>query len=321
MANSIAYATIFQQNLDTAAIQDATTGWMEANASQVVYNGGKTVKVPKLALQGLGDYSRENGYDRGPITLTYETLTMTQDRGKQFLLDSQDVDETNFALNAALVLSEFQRAYVVPEIDAYRISKLVSKAIAADTAATYSYTPAKATILDALKTAIAQVKKAGFFGVPLVCHMSTDAITALEEAIGSGNIRSDSFNAGNGFDTRVTTVDGVPIIETPADRMYSAITMKTTAQGGGYAKADGAVDVNFIVMPRQTPLAISKQDNMKIFEPAQVQDHDAYKVDYRKYHDLWVMDNKVAGIAINCKQAKPSPSGATGATGATGTTE
>lgn len=315
MANSIAYASIFQQNLDTAAVQEATTGWMEANAGQVIYNGGKTVKVPKMSLDGLGNYSRENGYDRGSVTLSYETLTMTQDRGKQFLLDSQDIDETNFALNAALVLSEFQRAYVVPEIDAYRISKLVTKAIAADTAATYGYTPAKATILDNLKNAIAQVKKAGFFGVPLVCHMSTDAITALEEAIGASNIRSDSFSAGNGFDTRVTTVDGVPIIETPADRMYSAITLKTTAQGGGYAKADGAVDVNFIVMPRQTPLAISKQENMKIFEPAQVQDHDAYKVDYRRYHDLWVMDNKVAGIAINCKQSKPS--GVTGATGAT----
>lgn len=304
MANSIAYADIFQQNLDTAAIQDATTGWMEANASQVVYNGGKTVKVPKMALDGLGNYDRANGYDSGAITLTYETLTMTQDRGKQFLLDSQDVDETNFALNAALVLSEFQRAYVVPEIDAYRISKLATKALTADTAVAYSYTPAKATILDALKDAIASVKKAGFFGVPLVCHMSTDAITALEEAIGAGNVRSESFAAGNGFDSRVTVVDGVPIIETPADRMYSAITLKTTAQGGGYAAASGAKTVNFIVMPRQTPLAISKQEDMKIFEPAQVQDHDAYKIDYRRYHDLWVMDNKVAGIALSVQEAK-----------------
>lgn len=312
MANSIAYASIFQQNLDTAAVQEATTGWMEANAGQVIYNGGKSVKIPKLTLEGLGDYSRENGYDRGSITLAYETRTMTQDRGKQFLLDSQDIDETNFAINAALVLSEFQREYVVPEIDAYRLSKLATAAIAADESATYSYTPAKATILDAIKSAIADVKKAGFFGVPLVCHMSTDAITALEEAIGTGNIRAESFSAGNGFDTRVTMVDNVPIIETPADRMYSAITVKTTAQGGGYTKADGAVDVNFMIMPRQTPIAISKQDNMKIFEPGVVQDHDAYKIDYRRYHDLWVMDNKIAGIAINCKQSKPQ--GVTGQT-------
>ena len=312
MANSISYATVFQKNLDAAAVQTATTGWMEANAGQVIYDGGKSIKIPKMQLDGLGDYSRENGYDRGTITLTYETREMTQDRGKQFLLDSQDVNETNFALNAARVLSEFQRLYVVPELDAYRLSKLATAAIGADTAAVYGYTPAKATIVDAIKTAIAAVKKAGFFGVPLVCHMSTDAITALEEAIGTSNIRSDSFSAGNGFDTRVTTIDNVPIIETPADRMYSAITLKTTAQGGGYAKADGAVDVNFMIMPRQTPLAISKQENMKIFEPAQVQDHDAYKIDYRRYHDLWVMDNKIAGIAINCKQSKPE--GVTGET-------
>lgn len=307
MANSIAYATIFQQNLDALAVQESVTGWMDANAGQVIYNGGNTVKVPKITMDGLGNYSRANGYDRGAVTMTYETLNMTQDRAKQFMLDSQDVDESNFAVTAANVLGEFQKDYVVPEIDAYRISKLGTAALSVGTNVTYGYTPAAATILANMKTAIAQVKKAGFLNVPLVMHASIDAVNALEIALGQGNIRSESFAAG-GFNTTVEMLDGVRIIPTSDNRLYTAITMKTTAQGGGYAKGASALDINFIVMPQEAPIAVNKQDDMKIFEPAVVQDADAWLIDYRRYHDLWVFDNKAKGIAMNVKDAQPATS-------------
>ena len=32
-------------------MQEAKTGWMEANAGQVIYNGGNTVKLPKIRPQ------------------------------------------------------------------------------------------------------------------------------------------------------------------------------------------------------------------------------------------------------------------------------
>lgn len=92
--NTLATATLFQQTLDLVAQQEALTGWMEANAGQVRYSGGAEVKIPKIALQGLGAYDRDNGYQQGAINLSYETRTMTQDRGRKFQLDPMDVDET-----------------------------------------------------------------------------------------------------------------------------------------------------------------------------------------------------------------------------------
>ena len=50
------------------------------------------------------------------------------DRGTSFLLDAMDVDESNFMVSAANVTSEFQKDQVVPEIDAYRYSKLAAYA-------------------------------------------------------------------------------------------------------------------------------------------------------------------------------------------------
>lgn len=46
---------------------------MEENASQVIYNGGNEIKMPKMSLQGLGSYDRDAGYSGGAVTYSYET--------------------------------------------------------------------------------------------------------------------------------------------------------------------------------------------------------------------------------------------------------
>ena len=89
--NTLATATLFMDTLDKVAMQDAVTGWMDANAGRVIYNGGAEVKIPKLSIQGLGDYDRDNGYQQGGVTLEYETRKMTQDRGRKFQLDPMDL--------------------------------------------------------------------------------------------------------------------------------------------------------------------------------------------------------------------------------------
>ena len=53
--NTLATATIFQNTLDRVAVHEALTGWMEANAGQVIYNGGAEVKIPKMSVDGMGD--------------------------------------------------------------------------------------------------------------------------------------------------------------------------------------------------------------------------------------------------------------------------
>lgn len=45
--NTLEMAKLFQQSLDKQMLVGATSGWMEANASQVKYNGGDTVRMPK----------------------------------------------------------------------------------------------------------------------------------------------------------------------------------------------------------------------------------------------------------------------------------
>ena len=123
--NTIETATIIQTELDKAAVEQATSGWMELNDKLVKYNGGSEVKIPSLTMDGLADYDRKNGFTEGSVDFKYQTKTMTQDRGRSFSFDENDVDETNFALTASTVMGEFQRTKVLPEIDAYRYSKIL----------------------------------------------------------------------------------------------------------------------------------------------------------------------------------------------------
>lgn len=314
--NTLSTATLFMNTLDKKAVQEATTGWMDANAGQVIYNGGEEVKIPMMTVQGMGDYDRDNGYVQGGVTLTYQTRTMTQDRGRKFQLDPMNINENNFVTTAASVMGEFQRTKVVPEIDAYRISKIAADVIKANKAGMieYDYTPG-ATGTSALRKAkegIKAVRDMGYNG-PLVIHATPDFIMELEMEL-SGKIMALTFSKG-GIDTQVPSIDGVPFVSTPSNRMYTAITMydgKTTGQeAGGYTKGTTGLDINFMVLPRTTPIAITKQDIMRIFDPTINQKLNAWQMDYRRFHDIWVFENKLDSIYMSIKDKKPTAQGGT----------
>ncbi len=293
MANIIEYAKVFQKELDKQVIEGSTSGWMEENASQVIYNGGSEIKLPKMSLQGLGNYSRGDGYVSGAVTYAYETFTLTQDRGRRFRIDAVDVDESGFGLAAANVAAEFQRTQVIPEIDAYRYSKLAAAAGIRET-----YTPDKSTVMSSLLAQLGEVRDITGDEGDVVIVMSRPVYDKL---MLSGEIsyavESASFKQGE-LEFGVKTVNGVPIIPVPSARMKTAYSFKNDGAGGFAAEA-GAKDINWIICPKAAPIAVSKTDNVKIITPEANQFADAWDIDYRKYHDLFVPDNKKAVIAVS----------------------
>lgn len=305
MANVLEYAKIFQQQLDEQVVAQATSGWMEANAGLVRYSGGNEVKIPVINMDGLGDYDRTNGFVEGSVNLTYETKTLTQDRGRTFMLDRMDVDETNFVATAANVMGEFQRVHVIPEIDAYRYSKIATEAIA-KSAAVGGYTPSESDILKKLKDDIYAIYDVSG-EIPLVIVMNMTVAAILENSTElAKQLSVIDFTQGE-VRTTVRGIDNNPIIKVPSSRMktkYIFYDGKTAGQeGGGFTPDASAKNINWIIIPRTAPIAVSKTDNIRIFEPAQNQKADAWKIDYRKYHDLWIKDNQFAAIRVNIKEA------------------
>lgn len=301
--NTLEFATLTQTELDKQVVAEATSGWMELNSSKVKYSGGNEVKIPKMNMDGLGDYDRDNGFVQGSVTLEWQTKTLTQDRGRTFQLDSMDVDETAFVTTAPSVLSEFQRTRVIPEIDAYRYSSIAAQAIEKNKATT-SYTPTATDILTKLRADIYKIYDiAG--EIPLMITMSMPTASLLEDTKEIIKYMDTVDFARGEIMTKVRAIDGIPIMKVPSVRMKSKYVFydgKTAEQTqGGFAPAEDAVDINWIVQARDTAIAVSKTDKIRIFEPNTNQKADAWKIDYRKYHDLWILDNQFDRIMVNTK--------------------
>lgn len=296
--NTLEAAKIFQTALDQQVLEGATSGWMEQNAGQVKYSGGNEIKIPKMSLSGLGNYDRDAGYTQGAVSLTYETKTMTMDRGSKFLLDKMDVDETNFVASASTVMSEFQRTKVIPEVDAYRYSRIY--ALAKDNYGK-TYTPAVGTILSTLSEDITAVQDvAGNAELVIIMARPVYDMFCNNDKI-SKLINAGDFKQGE-LDLMIKMYNGIPIIPVPSARMKTEYTFKdgksSGQEEGGFERASSATQINWIICPKSAPIAVSKTDNFKIFDPDVNQSADAWLIQYRKYHDIWIKDNVLPSIRV-----------------------
>ena len=56
-----------------------------------------------------------------------------------------------------------------------------------------------------------------------------------------------------------------------------------------------------MIVDRASVIQLIKHGKIRVFDPDTNQSADAYKVDYRIYHDAWVLDNKKNGIYCHTK--------------------
>lgn len=300
--NTLQYSQQFQTVLDAQMLAGATSAFMEANAGQVKYDGGDTVHIPEISMQGLAKYDRDEGFNQGSVTLKFNPYKMTQDRGRTFQLDSMDVNETNFVATAGTVMGEFQRTQVIPEIDSYRYSKIAALATA-ENKVTTGFTPAVATILEKLEAEITEIQDVVGEDEGLIIVMSTKLRAILNNADKFNRYLNVAEFKNGSVNTTVKSFNDIPILGVPSARMKTAYVFndgKTANQQAGGFKADtGAKDINWIIMPQRAPIAVSKTDKVRVFTPELNQKADAWKIDYRKYHDLWIPKNRFAAIRVN----------------------
>lgn len=279
--------------------QMATSSWMESNAIGVDYTGGKYVTMRDIDMDGLGDYDRNLGYPRGNVTGTKKQFEMTMDRGREFLFDVADVDETGFLLTAATAMTEFQKRYVIPEIDAFRYSK-IHKILSTEAAGNIKADAIPAAdITDLLADDLAKLRDV-YGNVPFVIIMS--GIT--QGYFGKDFERSlDVVNFMKGdIRTKVKALDGDPFTLVPSAQLKTSydyldgITPGKTK--GGFAPSAGAKDVKWIITPADGPIAVAKIDKSRVFSPDEYQSAHAWKTDYRMFHDLWMKPDAVKATLI-----------------------
>ena len=255
----------------------------------------KTVLIAQTSMSGLGDYSRADGFVSGDLTLTWKPYTFEYDRGRTFQIDAMDDMET-MGLAFGSLAGEFVRVKVTPEIDAIRFAKY----------ATNAGTKVEATLTN--KTAVSAIATAEvdmeekevslnncvLFMTPTVYGYVKDDTDHFQRTL----VPSENPNRNFG------SFDEMPIAKVPQSRFYTAVTTLSGKDGeaaGGFAKAEGAKDINFMIIDRASVIQLIKHGKIRVFDPDTNQSADAYKVDYRIYHDAWVLDNKKNGIYCHTK--------------------
>lgn len=296
MANSIELTTKMIPLIDEIYKTEAKSSILEAPAELVQETqDANTIKIAKMVLVGLGNYSKENGFPIGDATLSWETHTFANDRGRRFYVDRMD-DIESFGLVAGRMVGQFVRDYVIPEVDAYRFAKIASKATQKAEA-----TLTDATTKKALDTAIVKLQEKEVDDSRLIIFMTPTVAQNL-----SDNITRTTLNGENGINNVIESYNGVQIIRVPQTRFYTAVTLDAGASSnaGGYKKTDvTGADINFIVMDKNASFNITKSRVAKLFTPDENQNKDGYQFDYRLYHDSFVFDNKVDGIYVHSKTA------------------
>ena len=281
--NSIENAVRYSQELDKMFAQKSATGFFADNAMAVKFVGAKTVIIPDVDFQGLADYDRDTGFSRGAITVSNTSYTMSMDRARSLQIDREDMDETGIASLAGKILGEYVRTKVVPECDAYVISKLAS--LAATRANTIDGDIAKPYA--ALCQLINEVRNKAGFDEELVAFVDSNMYAALENSDEiARSITISDFKQGD-VNLKVKSINGVALIPVVSERMKTAYEFKNNATGG-FAPAENASEIYMLVCPKRGAHLVKKTEQMRIFTPEQNIDADAYKFDYRIYYDVFV---------------------------------
>lgn len=292
MPNSIELAKKFVPIVDGVYKADSVTNGMDA-ATKPDFSGTNEVKVLKVSTTGLGDYSRENGYPKGDVTAAWETMQLTEERGKEISVDRMD-DEETLGLTFGTVTGEFMRLHVIPELDAYRFAKYASTAGINKAAAPVILT--KDTILAAIDEAVRQMDADE---VPLAgrkLYINSDLKPILNNAL------QRQWGSDGTVNTVLAGYNDMPIIWVPKSRFYTEITLNDGTSNWGYAKSATGTGINFMVVYPPAVLQVVKFSLPKIFDPDTNQKKDAWLFQFREYHDAFVYENKAKGVYVNAAE-------------------
>ena len=257
-----------------------------ANANELV--------IPKLDMQGLGDYSRNGGYVHGDVTLTNETVVCNFDRGRMFTVDTMDNIETA-GLAFGRLAGEFIRLKVVPELDAFRfacyagtkgISKVATGATLADGAAVISALRAATNQMDEDEV---PMEGRMLFITPTLDGMIQDLDTTKSREVLS-RFANRVLVPQTRFYTAIEQLSGKPAAGDEADET-----------AGGYTKAAAGKAINFLIIHKDAPIQFTKHLAPKVISPDANQDADAWKFGYRMVGIADAYENKVAGIYMHHK--------------------
>ncbi|MEG0409210.1 MAG: hypothetical protein RR623_10090 [Bacilli bacterium] len=243
--------------------------------------------IPKLSMDGLADYSRNDGYVKGAVNLTMESVKFNYDRGRKFDVDAMDNEETA-GLAFGKLSSEFIRTKVVPEMDAFRF-------------ATYASIPNISVVSETFADGKELLKRINAANT----QMDEDQVPSENRILYITPTNYNKVYDLNTTESREALSAFTKIVKVPQTRFYTAIKLKDGKtvgdEAGHFEKAEGAKDINFMIIHKEAIMQYPKHTVNKVISPELNQESDGWLFFYRAYGLADAYENKVAGIYLSHK--------------------
>ena len=291
VGNTIALAEKYLPILDEIYKAGAKSSILDTAAERVRWDGAKKAYLFNTEMVGLAGYGRNTGFVPGDVNTGWEDYEITQDRGRSFMVDAMDNDET-LGMAFGTLAGEFERTQVIPELDAYRFAKYAG---AAAVAQVKTETPTAATILGLIDDATAALDDAEVPYEGRILFVNPTTYKFIK-----GGVTRMVMNREDDVNYNVEMFNDMQVITVPSGRFNTAVTINnstTSAGAGGYTASGDAI--NYMIVHPSAVLQVVKHQIPRIFSPEVNQEADAWKFDYRVYHDCWVKDQKTNGIYVS----------------------
>ena len=271
----------------------------------------KTFHFTQLSVSGYKNHKREGGWNKGSYAQKDVPYTVTHDRDVSFLVDKADVDETNATASIQNISRTFEQTQVVPETDALFFSKIAAEAKKLD-----GYHSSTAAAEYTVENTFSKLK--GYLGKgklrryrangTLIMYVTSQIMDNLESSkeFTKKIEMTQIAEGGLGIETRVTYIDGVPVMEVIDDeRFYDSFNWEL--EEGGFEPANGAHKINVLIACGQSCKTVPKISSIYYFEPGTHTEGDGYLYQNRSLSDTFVFpngkDGKIDSIYVDVDTA------------------
>lgn len=286
------YAETFTNLLQKKYEKELCSDALAQSNQQVKFINAQTIKLPRMTISGYKDHTRTPGFNTGTMSNDWEAKKLEHDRDVEFWIDPMDIDETNLTLSVANIQNEFESEQAIPEKDSYRYSKLHAELTKYSGRVDTTVVTA-ANFLEAFDEEMAIMDEAGVPEEGRILYVTPSMKKIIKEAEGIQRVLS--VTTPSTINRNVHSLDDVMIKMVPAARMKTKYNFTE-----GCVPAEGAKQINWILIHTSCVVCRDKYSYIKLFTPGtDSRTADGYLYQNRSYGDLFLLEKKVEGCAMN----------------------
>ena len=263
--------------------------WASENSNRYKPGMGKTMYIPTVTTSGAVDVNRNQitGTFNRNWNNVWQAVELQMDREWNTLIDPMDIDETGGVATVANVTRAFVEFQKIPEMDAFLASKLAEFAGNYGGISTQSLT--SSSILTEWDNALEYMTNQRVNRDRLTAYMTPGTYKLLKQATGLTRF-IEVTNGIRDVDRNVARLDGVTVVEVPADMMKTKYTFTE-----GWAVHDDAAQINFLLVDPLAVAAPIKYETAMMSAPT-AQSKGKYLYYERYYYGAFILNQRQAGV-------------------------